>query len=204
VSRPGRTVLAVAVVLGLTAGVPARGDDAASFTGSQVCAGCHAAEAEAWKGSHHAQAMQPATEATVLGDFSGAVFEHHGTTTTFFRSGEKFMVLTDGADGAKHEFPITYTFGVYPLQQYLIGFPGGAVPGARDRLGQPPERAGRWPLVLPLPRPGCSGGRPAALDRARPDLELPVRWLPFDQRGEKFRSECKFLCSDVFRRERWM
>jgi len=32
--------------------------------------GCHAAEFDAWKGSHHALATQPETEATVLGDFA--------------------------------------------------------------------------------------------------------------------------------------
>jgi predicted CXXCH cytochrome family protein len=35
------------------------------------------------------------------------------------------MVRTDGPDGALHDYPIAYTFGVYPLQQYLIAFPGG-------------------------------------------------------------------------------
>jgi sulfatase-like protein len=41
-----------------------------------------------------ALAMQKATEATVLGDFGGARFEHFGVTTTFFRDGGKFMVRT--------------------------------------------------------------------------------------------------------------
>jgi hypothetical protein len=36
------------------------------FVGERVCAGCHAREAEAWQGSHHQQAMQPATDASVL------------------------------------------------------------------------------------------------------------------------------------------
>src|SRR6516165_4770363 len=34
------------------------------------------------------------------------------------------MVRTDGPDGALRGYPIAYTFGVYPLQQYLITFPG--------------------------------------------------------------------------------
>jgi Tfp pilus assembly protein PilF len=100
-------------------------DEQAAHIGGKVCSGCHAAEAERWKGSHHALAMQNATAATVLGDFAGAQLEHFGVTTTFFRDGDKFMVRTDGPDGAPHEYPIAYTFGVYPLQQYLIAFPGG-------------------------------------------------------------------------------
>jgi predicted CXXCH cytochrome family protein len=68
---------------------------------------------------------QKAAETTVLGDFADAKLEHFGVTTSFFRDGDKFMVGTDGPDGALHDYPIAYTFGVYPLQQYLIAFPGG-------------------------------------------------------------------------------
>lgn len=69
--------------------------------------------------------MQKASGATVLGDFNAATFEHSGVTTTFSRSGDKFMVRTDGPDGALHDYEAAYTFGVYPLQQYLIAMPGG-------------------------------------------------------------------------------
>ena len=120
-----RLIGAAAMMLALAGSEPARADEPATYVGSGACIGCHAAETKAWAGSHHALAMQPATEATVLGDFSGATFEHGGVTTTFFRSGERYMVRTDGPGGALQEFPIAYTFGVDPLQQYLIGFPDG-------------------------------------------------------------------------------
>ena len=48
-----------------------------------------------------------------------------GVVSTFSRVGEKFMVRTDGPDGALHDYEITYTFGIDPLQQYLIAFPDG-------------------------------------------------------------------------------
>jgi predicted CXXCH cytochrome family protein len=107
----------------ITSNVPA--DEPAKFVGGQVCSGCHAAETERWRGSHHALAMQKATETTVLGDFANARFEHLGAVATFSRSGAKFIVNTEGPDGALHDYEIAYTFGVYPLQQYLIAFPGG-------------------------------------------------------------------------------
>src|SRR5262245_14388 len=69
--------------------------------------------------------MQEATEETVLGDFGGKTFTHYGVTSTFYRRDGKFFVRTDGPDGKLAEYPIAYTFGVYPLQQYLIPFPGG-------------------------------------------------------------------------------
>ena len=100
-------------------------DDAAIYVGVEVCAGCHQTEAERWKSSHHALAMEKATPATVLGDFSGVSVENFGVVSTFSRNGEKFMVRTDGPDGALHDYEIAYTFGIDPLQQYLIAFPGG-------------------------------------------------------------------------------
>jgi predicted CXXCH cytochrome family protein len=98
---------------------------APEFVGSAACAGCHANETKAWRGSHHELAMQEASASTVLGDFDDARFRHFGVESTFFRRDGKFMVRTDGPDGKLADFEIRYTFGVWPLQQYLIGFPGG-------------------------------------------------------------------------------
>jgi hypothetical protein len=124
----------------------AHADEPAIYVGGQVCSGCHVAESERWKGSHHALAMQKATEATVLGDFSGAQLKHLGVTTIFFRNGDRFMVRSDGPDGALHEYPIAYTFGVYPLQQYLIPFPGGRLQALGIAWDSRPKEAGgqRW------------------------------------------------------------
>jgi len=49
--------------------------------------------------SHHAQAMLPATDRTVLGDFQDASFAYAGVTSTFFPRDGKFMVRTDGRTG---------------------------------------------------------------------------------------------------------
>jgi predicted CXXCH cytochrome family protein len=98
---------------------------AAEFVGSPTCAGCHANEAKAWRGSHHELAMQEASAAAVLGDFGNAKFKRYGVESTFFRRDGKFMVRTDGPDGKLADFEVSRTFGVWPLQQYLIAFPGG-------------------------------------------------------------------------------
>src|SRR3954470_18217594 len=95
---------ALALVLGLA--TAARAEDPASFVGAQACAGCHAAQAAGWQPSHHALAMQPAVGGAVLGDFSGVKLEHFGVVTTFFRDGDRYMVRTDGADGALHDYEI--------------------------------------------------------------------------------------------------
>jgi predicted CXXCH cytochrome family protein len=97
----------------------------ASFVGSQVCADCHQAEAQLWRGSQHKHAMADANEQSVLGDFSDAGFDYHGVHSRFFRKDGKFLVETDGPDGRLETFEIKYTFGIEPLQQYLIAFPDG-------------------------------------------------------------------------------
>ncbi|MCP3917350.1 MAG: tetratricopeptide repeat protein [bacterium] len=95
------------------------------YTGRDACIGCHADQAELWTDSHHDLAMQPATEATVLGDFANATYTHFDVTSTFVRKGDAFVVRTDGPDGALTDYEIAYVFGVSPLQQYLVEFPGG-------------------------------------------------------------------------------
>ncbi|HEX7979720.1 MAG TPA: hypothetical protein VF461_14020, partial [Gemmatimonadaceae bacterium] len=96
-----------------------------SFVGSNSCASCHAAESTQWSRSQHGEAMAAANEQTVLGDFNDARVDYAGVTTRFFRRDGKYFVHTDGADGKVADFEVKYTFGVEPLQQYLIALPQG-------------------------------------------------------------------------------
>ena len=97
------------------------------FAGSQKCADCHRKEFDNWQDSHHDHAMEIATEETVLGNFNNDVFESHGVTSRFYCRDGKFYVHTQGPEGRLMEFEITYTFGWYPLQQYLVPFEGGRI-----------------------------------------------------------------------------
>lgn len=89
---------------------------AATFVDESACASCHAEQVQAWHGSHHDLAMQEANVATVLGNFDNASF----SSTRFFQRDGKFWINTEGADGKPADFQVKYTFGVEPLQQYLI------------------------------------------------------------------------------------
>ena len=95
------------------------------YVPNDACLECHPGEATAWKTSHHFAAMARATEASVVGDFSGAEFARDGVVSRFFRDGTRFRIHTDGADGTLSDFDVAYTFGIHPLQQYLIAQPGG-------------------------------------------------------------------------------
>ncbi len=95
------------------------------FVGSRKCADCHRKEYDNWNGSHHYHAMAIASKKTVLGDFNNVEFSSHGATSRFYRKNGKFYVHTKGPQGRMMDFEITYTFGWYPLQQYLVPFKGG-------------------------------------------------------------------------------
>lgn len=100
-------------------------DNTARFIGSASCRSCHEKEYSEWLGSHHERAMDIATEQSVLGDFNNTTFEHQGITSTFYKEDTLFFVRTQGPQGVLADYQITHTFGWYPLQQYLIPFPGG-------------------------------------------------------------------------------
>ena len=120
------------------------------FIGYQACTDCHQEEVKQWQSSDHNQAMQHVNRSTVLGDFNQVTFENYGLISTFFtkRNEDKteFWVNTDGPDGKLHDYEIKYTFGVYPLQQYLIEFPGGRLQ-ALDIAWDSHQRA-RWTTLV--------------------------------------------------------
>ena len=124
---------------------------ALSFVGSETCAGCHSGEAKLWHGSQHAHAMAHATKDTVLGDFNDASFDYFGVRSRFFRDRDKFMVETDGPDGKLATFEVKYTFGLDPLQQYLVEFPDGRIQALSLAWDSRPKSQGgqRWFHLYP-------------------------------------------------------
>ena len=96
-----------------------------AFVGSVKCRDCHKNEYEKWSGSFHDHAMHVANQETVLGDFNNAQFESNGIRSRFYQKDGKYFVHTQGPEGKMGDFEITHTFGWFPLQQYLIPFPGG-------------------------------------------------------------------------------
>ncbi|HEY7298811.1 MAG TPA: tetratricopeptide repeat protein, partial [Xanthobacteraceae bacterium] len=122
-----------------------------SFVGSDACAECHQAETALWKQSQHKHAMQHATDASVLGNFDNAGFDYYGIHSRFFRKDNKFFVETDGPDGKLATFEVKYTFGIDPLQQYLIEFPDGRIQALSIAWDSRPKDQGgqRWFHLYP-------------------------------------------------------
>ena len=123
----------------------------AEYTGSESCRSCHQQQYSLWKDSHHYQAMLPASDETVLGDFSGSEFEYAGIRSRFYKKDGKFFVETDNEKGELQEFEISYTFGFYPLQQYLVPFPNGRYQALNIVWDSRPQPQGgqRWVHLYP-------------------------------------------------------
>ncbi len=120
----GRSSHILAFLGGMLAALAASADQSRYVADTQ-CAACHPRQAAAWKGSKHDLAMQPATPATVQGDFNDAQFAATGETARFFRRDSRLFIYTLGADGRAADFPVSHAFGLRPLQQVLIPQAGG-------------------------------------------------------------------------------
>lgn len=130
--------------------VPAQAASSA-FAGSERCGSCHQQQFHAWQGSHHQRAMATPDKNTVLGKFDDASFSAHGVTSQFFRKDDAWRVRTDASDGRLQDFPVRYTFGWYPLQQYLLEMPGGRLQGLTIAWDSRPASEGgqRWYHLYP-------------------------------------------------------
>lgn len=96
-----------------------------TYVDNKLCLQCHQPEAKAWLTSHHALAMMQANTTSVLGHFNNVTFKRDGVISRFFKRDNKFYVNTQGPAGTYADFEMKYTFGIDPIQQYLIELPGG-------------------------------------------------------------------------------
>jgi predicted CXXCH cytochrome family protein len=159
-------------------------NEQASYVGGKSCVDCHATQASLWHGSYHDLAMDPATADTVLGNFNNAEITHFGMTSRMFRRHGKFMVHTEGPDGALADFEVKYVFGVSPLQQYLVEFdrPADAKPHEIARLQTLPiswdTKNKKWFFLQP----------PDVAERVLPGDDL--HWTGIAQRWNNMCGDC--------------
>ncbi|MEM8644517.1 MAG: tetratricopeptide repeat protein [Pseudomonadota bacterium] len=148
-----------------------------SFVGSETCISCHQETGALWRTSQHAHAMAHATAETVLADFNDTTFDYFGTTSRFFKKDGKFFVETDGPDGALETFEVKYTFGLDPLQQYLIEFPDGRVQSLTIAWDSRPKEEGgqRWFHLYPYEKIGHDD---------------PLHWTKLNQNWNFMCAEC--------------
>ncbi|MEO7190965.1 MAG: tetratricopeptide repeat protein [Vicinamibacterales bacterium] len=156
--------------------VPQPASVQAAFVGSGACAECHREQRDRWRESQHAAAMALATPKTVLARFDDRVVTNGGIKSRFFRQSDKFLLQTDGPDGRLATFEVGHTFGLSPLQQYLIALPGGRLQALGLAWDTRPVSLGgqRWFPMYPPPVPKAGD---------------PVHWTGFQQNWN-------FMCAD--------
>ncbi|TAP34501.1 tetratricopeptide repeat protein [Alteromonas sp. KUL49] len=123
---------------------------ATSASESSQCSSCHSDIVSQWSSSDHGKAMDIATKDTVLGNFNNAQVSHHSQKATFFtRDNQFFISFTEGDNTREHM--VSYVFGHYPLQEYLIKTDSGRMqvfPFAWD--SRPNNEGGqRWYPIYP-------------------------------------------------------
>ena len=131
--------------------MPARTQTLTTFVGSDTCRTCHAAEHAAWTTSQHAQAMQPATPTTVLAAFDGRELRHRVERVRPVHVDGAFYFEIADPDGGWTRHAVRHTFGVYPLQQYLVEQPKGRLQAFNWCWDARPLSAGgqRWFYLHP-------------------------------------------------------
>ena len=164
------------------------GSNPQPFVGSETCAGCHQAEAELWRSSQHKHAMDHATDKSVLGDFNDATLRLLRRALALLPQGRQVPGRDRRARTASSPpFEVKYTFGVDPLQQYLIEFPDGRLQALSIAWDSRPKDNGGQRWFHLYPERGDQARRRPALDQAEPELELHVRRVPLDRRAQELR-----------------
>ena len=150
----------------------------------------------------HARAMEAPTPDSVKAPFAGERFSLHGVTTTFSREGSRFVVRTDGPEGTLQDFDVSYTFGVEPLQQYLLPLPGGRYQALSISWDTRAAAAGGQRWFHLYPQHGASRRRRPALDEPFAELERALRGVPFDQPAQGLRRGAQQLQDNLVGHQR--
>jgi predicted CXXCH cytochrome family protein len=101
--------------------------DAHSYAGAKSCIECHASSSHAWTGSRHSKMIQPASAASVRGDFArGQIVLRDSPYRLAARSGVYYITETY-LTGKPVEHRIDYTLGSRRIQHYLSKLPDGRI-----------------------------------------------------------------------------
>lgn len=85
-----------------------------------TCMECHDKEVREWQASDHFHSMKVATKDNIIADFSNTKFSSSSTKYRFIQEEMSFYVEIDN-----QKYPVIYTFGYDPLQQYVIKLKDG-------------------------------------------------------------------------------
>jgi len=124
------------------------------FVGSEECIRCHPGEGSRWRGSDHDRAMEELSSETVLGRFDGSTLRHFDRTWRFLHDEAGYAIEVQDPGHPALRMRVAYTFGIDPIQQYLVERPGGRMQAPPVAWDTRPEAAGgqRWIDLQPEER----------------------------------------------------
>ena len=100
---------------------------AASYVGAQTCISCHAQQGATWKDGRHSKMVQPATQASVKGDFTQREIVLNGSRYKLRAAGGRFFVTESYLNGTEQEHQIEFTLGNRRIQHYLTTIDNGRI-----------------------------------------------------------------------------
>jgi predicted CXXCH cytochrome family protein len=116
--------VAVVVILAATSAWAAAEQ---GYAGASKCAPCHADAERKWAGSRHSKMVQPATPASVQGNFQRGMVTLRGQNYMLTRRGNTFYIAESYLTGKLTEHRIDYTLGNRRIQHYLTTLADGRI-----------------------------------------------------------------------------
>jgi predicted CXXCH cytochrome family protein len=89
------------------------------FVGAAACAECHAAVHNRWRAGRHSKMVQPASEASVKGDFAQTSLTLQGKRYRLRTEDGRYYVTESDLTGKEQEHRVDYTLGNRRIQHYL-------------------------------------------------------------------------------------
>jgi predicted CXXCH cytochrome family protein len=129
VSRGPFSIAAAALLLTLAWAVPLRTQTdrpaavstpaGRTYVGADACASCHREKYETWKSGRHSKMLQPATQATVRGDFAAGRIALHGRPFHLRVADGQYFITESYLTGKPQEHRVEYTLGSRRIQHYI-------------------------------------------------------------------------------------
>ncbi|MBI4486993.1 MAG: HEAT repeat domain-containing protein [Acidobacteria bacterium] len=99
----------------------------ATFVGAQACASCHREVQDTWKSGRHSKMLQPATEASVIGNFKAGAITLHESPYRLRVANGQYFITESYLTGGEWEHRIDYTLGSRRVQHYLTTLEDGRI-----------------------------------------------------------------------------
>lgn len=98
-----------------------------AYVGEAACVKCHSGIASQWFSSRHSKMVQPATVASVQGDFTRGVVKLRGDPYTLAQRNGIFYITESYLTGKPVEHRVDYTLGNRRIQLYLTTLADGRI-----------------------------------------------------------------------------